>query len=462
MKILLATDGYTHTTNGVANVVIALADKYRAEGHSVKVLTLSDSRKSYQKGEDYFISSFSILIYPDTRQSVVRRHPFLKEIIEWRPDIIHIHTEGSVAGMSRYISKKTDAPIVMTMHTDWAKFAFHDHSEAAFVKFLGSLGSKLVYRDARLMTVPSPKAQDLLKGYLPKRRVVVIPNGIKLERFQQPLTQEERAELLAQYGLKDNGKLLVIVSRISAEKRLDEILEFFPRLRQADPEVQLLIAGDGPDKKNLEHLAEKLGITDSVIFAGMVPPEKVYRIYKLGTAFLSASTFEMHSLTYLEAIACGIPLICRNDPCLRGVLDDGVNGFTYETQDEFTKKVLKVIQNPALRQQMSDAALQKSLEFSDTACAHRMIEMYGEVIEEAAKEREEEEKAAKEAEKAAKEAEKAEKKAEKEAEKAEKAEKKAEKEAGKAEKKAAKEAEKAEKKAEKEAEKAEKKEKKDK
>ena len=376
MKILLAADGY-NMTNGVAHMVVTLADKYREEGHSVKLLALSESRQSHREEDRYFISSFSIKIYPDTRQTLIRRHPYLDELIAWKPDIIHTHTEGSVGDMTRYIARKTGAPLMMTMHTDWAKFAFHNHSTDKFVHFLGSLGSRIVYRHSDLLTTPSPKAQALLKGYLPKHRpVVVVPNGIKLNRFQQELTAEDRAKLLEQYVLRDNGKILSVVSRISSEKNLKEILEYMPGLHKVDPEIQLLIAGDGPDKKHLERLAYQLDISENVTFTGMIPAEKVYQIYKLGNVFLSASTFEMHSLTYLEAMACGLPLICRDDPCLEGVLFDGENGFRYRTQEEFTESVIKLVEDSALRAQMSENALQTSLTFSDTACAHKMLDLY--------------------------------------------------------------------------------------
>ncbi len=380
MKILLASDSYKFLTNGVSNVVIALAERYRIEGYDVKVLTLSDTKESFKDGDDYYISSFNFILYPDTRQSLVRHHPYFDEIIEWKPDIIHVHTEGSIANMARSIAKATDAPIVMTMHTDYAKYAFHDLSTVPPVKMAAKIGSMIVYRGSQVMTVPSEKARDLLRGYLPSSPIEVIPNGIKPERFLKELSDEEKRGILQKYGLKDDSKLLIIVSRISAEKNLREIIEYFPELLEREPETRLLIAGSGPDEEHLEKLVRKLDLEGKVVFAGRVHPDEVYKYYKLGKAFLSASTFEMHSLTYLEAMMCGLPLICRDDPCLKGVLEDGYNGYIYSTKEEFVEKTLRLLRDKNLRDQLAENSLKRSEEFSDTEFAHRMLDLYEKVI----------------------------------------------------------------------------------
>ena len=381
MKILLASDVYKYTMNGAASIVITLADALRGHGHDVKVITMSDSKKSFRQGDDYFISSYQTLLYPGFRQTFVRRHPYLEELKEWKPDVIHLHTEGSAAGFARDISKATGAPIIITMHTDYAQYAFHGLSKTPPVKGLFRILAAYFYRGADMMTTPSKKAEALLRSYRYNRPECVIPNGIKLERFQKDYTAEERKILFARYGIPDNGKTFVCVSRLSLEKNLREVLDFFSALIKKDDEVRLLIAGNGPDMKNLQAYAERLGISGHVVFAGRILQDELYRYYKSGIAFLSASTFEMHSLTYLEALACGIPLICRDDPCLDGVLDNGINGFTYRTENEFLESCLRLIADPALRDEFAAESLRRSEAFSDINCARQMVQLYKRVIE---------------------------------------------------------------------------------
>ncbi len=380
MKILLVTDAYTHLTNGVAVVVATLYNTFREKGHDVRVLTVSGDREAHKDGDVYYMPSFRVPLYPDLRMSFVHRHPFLTELKKWKPDIVHIHSEASAARMARSVAKAAGARIVMTWHTDYAKFAFHKYHSLGVVHFSARNLMKAVYHGTSIITVPSYKAKRMLDGYGLKYPNVVIPNGILLGRFQKPLTDDEKEKLREQYHIPKDSKVLVIVSRLSSEKNISEIIEFFPSLLREDPKLHLLIAGTGPDKKHLEHLTEQLGLNEKVTFAGFVKPEETYRCYKLGTAFFSASTFEMHSLTYLEAMACGLPLICRDDPCLEGVLKDGFNGYCYQTKEEFVEKTLRLLKDESLRQEMAEHSLSHSENFSEEAFANKMLSLYRQLL----------------------------------------------------------------------------------
>ena len=380
MKILIASESY-HMMNGVAGVVTALVDTFRACGHDVKVLGLSDTTSAKQQGDDYFIPSFPVPLYPDLRQSVAHRHRFVKRLIEWKPDIIHVHTEGSVADISRYISKKTGAPIVMTMHTDYTKFIFHSHDDTQFAYYASKAWMATVYRRATLMITPSVKAKNILKHYSPKHKVAVIPNGIKLDLFKPVPTEEEISRLKERFQLDTTEKLLVCVSRLSKEKNIEEIIEFFPSLLEKEPKARLLIVGDGPDKAHLEKLVKDYGLSDSVKFSGRAGQNELYKYYKLGKAFVSASTFEMHSLTFLEAMACGLPLLCHDDPCLLDVLYEGENGFTFTDRESFTLNALKILDDEELQKRLSDKSLENSKNFDDYTCAQRTLELYRHVID---------------------------------------------------------------------------------
>lgn len=376
MKILLATDAYDHFTNGVSVVVTTLEESFRAMGHDVRVLTVSADRSSHCKNGVYYMPSVSVPVYPNFRCSFVFRHPYLDRLIRWKPDVVHIHSEGSASWLGKYIARKSGAGIVMTWHTDYAKFAFHDHNFMGLAPAATKAFMKASYRGARVITVPSYKAKKMLDAFALKCPNTVIPNGIVLDRFKKELSESERAELLKKYGISADRKILVVLSRLSPEKNIGEIIRYFSLLLKEEPKLHLLITGSGPDQKHLEQLSHELGIEDSVTFTGFVLPEETYKYYKLGIAFFSASTFEMHSLTYLEAMASGLPLVCRRDPCLRGVLTDGENGFIYKTKDEFLKKTLRLVRDDELRKTMSQKALAHSERFSREAFAENMLRLY--------------------------------------------------------------------------------------
>lgn len=381
MKILIASDSYKYQTSGAANVVITLANELRRRGHSVKVLALSNTKRSFQDGDDYYIGSLPAFVYPDVRFSIIHHNRLLRELKAWKPDVIHMHTETSAARMARAIATADHTPFVMTSHTDYAQFLFGHFSDSRPVRLLFRELGRIIYRGAMVVTAPSEKALSfpLLGTVTP--RMVVIPNGIRLEQYQKKATPEERAALFVRWGLKDNGKTVVIVSRISREKNLHEIVGYFPAILERLPDAQLLIVGDGPDRERLEADVEAQGISNSVRFTGRIPPEEVYLYYDMGDVFVSASTFEVHSLTYLEAMARGLPLVCRDDPCLNGVLDDGDNGFAYHTKQEFVDDVTALLTDGELRARMRERALEKAADFSVERCADRMLALYKSVMD---------------------------------------------------------------------------------
>lgn len=103
-----------------------------------------------------------------------------------------------------------------------------------------------------------------------------------------------------------------------------------------------LIVGDGPAKEQLQKLAVELGISDHVVFTGMVKPSEVQDYYQLGDVFVSASTSETQGLTYIEAAANGFPLLCRQDSCLENVIAKGENGYEYTCEKEFIDAIHRV------------------------------------------------------------------------------------------------------------------------
>ena len=374
MKILLATDCYLFQTGGVTNVVLSLENGLRKKGCEVKVLALSNSSRSYKEGDSYFIRSIRFPDYPEHRISFAMHDPLLDELAQWDPDIIHIHTEASAGWMAKAIAEKKGKPIVMTTHTDFEYFIFGRFRHTKPVQMLGRALGSLTYRQAEAVIVPAEKARSFAHLQPFADRVVVIPNGIQLERYQRPFSPDEKNALCNRYGLSGNGHTLVMVTRLSREKNIMEVLRYFPALLRELPDAQLVIVGEGPYRKRLESFCAKNRLNECVRFTGRIPP--VYRYYGLGDIFVSASTFELHSMSSLEAMACGLPLVCREDPSLIGVLDDGENGLIYRNEQEFVSAVARILGSDTLRSRMREKALLRAEETSNQRFVERTLALY--------------------------------------------------------------------------------------
>ena len=85
-------------------------------------------------------------------------------------------------------------------------------------------------------------------------------------------------------------------------------------------------------------------------------------------------------MSYLEALGEGLPLLCRNDEALDGVLEDGVNGFTYDTKEEFVEHACKLLKDDSLLSKMGDASLKKAEDYSCENFASSALKIYEDVI----------------------------------------------------------------------------------
>jgi glycosyltransferase involved in cell wall biosynthesis len=143
---------------------------------------------------------------------------------------------------------------------------------------------------------------------LPHSRFTQLPNAIHLDRYG---IAPRRADLVARHGLS-NATVLMTLSRLSVKERYkghDEVIELMPALLEDVPNLKYLIAGDGDDRVRLEAKATALGLIDRVVFAGMINEADKADYLRLADAFVMPGTGEGFGFVFLEALACGVPVV---------------------------------------------------------------------------------------------------------------------------------------------------------
>lgn len=348
MKILITTDLYTVKTNGVVTSLKNLREELLGKGHEVRVLTFSDGLNSYKEGDVYYIKSVSIgFIYPDVRMPVSYRNSLVKELVEWKPDIIHSQCEFFSYQFAKRIAKLTDAPLIHTYHTMYEDYVGYVFPSKRFGKFFVKNFSRIRLKNADTVIAPTTKVEKALRKYGLKNQIEIVPSGVSLKQHDYRMSEEERLEKRRALGIPDDHHVVLNLGRLGTEKNLDELVEYFATVLKLDSKLTFLIVGDGPAKKSLEEQVTRLGVRDHVIFTGMVQPTEVQKYYQLADLFISASTSETQGLTYIEAAANGLPLLCRKDDCLCDIIIDGENGYQYTTVEEFQKELESIIADSA-------------------------------------------------------------------------------------------------------------------
>lgn len=382
MKILITTDLYTTETNGVVTSVKNLSEELINRGHDVRILTVSNDLHSCRIGNVYYIRSLPLgAIYPDVRMPTSYHHRMIRELVKWQPDVIHSQCEFFSFQFAQHISKKTGAPIVHTYHTLYEQYATYVLPISGVgEKAVGAL-SKARLKHVQRVIAPTRKVEDTLRGYGLAAPISVVPSGIRLEQHSSSLSRLERTQARLELGLGEDDMVLLNIGRLGNEKNLDELVRFFADVRPQHPKLKFLIVGDGPAREDLEKLAHTLGMQEHIIFTGMVAPERVQRYYQLGDVFVSASTSETQGLTYIEAAANGLPLLCRRDPCLRDVVAWGENGYDYTDEEGFISALDAILSDHGWRKRAGARSRQLAQSFGKDAFGTAVEGVYESVIQ---------------------------------------------------------------------------------
>ena len=361
MKILITTDLFTVTTNGVVTSTKNLYSALCLRGHDVRILTLSADRKSKKEESIYYVKSASLeVVYPGVRVALSYKNKLIDELIEWKPDVIHSQCEFFSYQFALQVSKKTHAPIVHTYHTMYEEYVGYVFPAKKIGKWAVKIFIKNRLKKADAIIVPTTKVKEALENFGVNKQISVIPSGINLDQHKNLLSDGQKQAKKMLLGIDKDKFVMINLGRMGDEKRVDELLEFYAKALKTLPNITFLVVGDGPAKEGLEKLSEKLGISNKVVFAGKVLPSEVHTYYQLGDLFVSASTSETQGLTYVEAMANGLPLLCRKDDCLSDVLVEGENGYTYQTEEQFLQKLTQIYSDS----NWCNAAKEKSLNIS--------------------------------------------------------------------------------------------------
>ncbi len=345
MKILLATDLYTPAVNGVVTSTVSLKKSLETLGHDVRILTLGKDAYIDEKKNIYAISSINFnKVYPGARIKLFDDRAIVKKILQWRPDVVHTQSEFSTFRTANHIADSLDIPIVHTYHTIYEDYThYFSPSRTAGRKIVSSLTRKIL-SDAEAVIAPTEKVHRILNRYGVVQPVSVIPTGIQLEKFQTVFSQEEKMAIRRQYNIPEDAFLFVSLGRLAKEKNIEEIIYYLSIVKQ---DVYFLIVGDGPNKDVLKAYVTELGLEDRIRFTGMVNPSNVPLYYQVGDLFVCASTSETQGLTYIEALASGLPALCRADESIEEVIIDGLTGYQYRSFKEF-EACLYVLMNDKL------------------------------------------------------------------------------------------------------------------
>jgi len=386
MRIVLCTETYLPILNGVVTFVQMLADEWTKQGHAVLVIAPD------HKAKKHFIKD-GVLHCPAMRSKQLTvdisfpvdpvRFKLLKE---FAPDIIHIQHEWGISLFGLQSARLLHIPLVYTLHSEYSKYMFY-----AVKKFMIPWATvnlarleRFIVKHATVVTSPSRKGQEYFRSIGVDLDVTVIQNSVQLDDFNPDLfTLEDKQALRTKLGIGQDEMCVLFVGRLGPEKSVKLLLDYWAQTIKPEDKLRLMFVGSGTNDAEVIDHAKNLGIASMVTFCGKVPHDKIAIYYAICDVYATASISEMHSVSMLEGLGAGLPVLQRLDELNRDQLIEGVNGYFFETAEEFGR-LLKMIraQSPeevlAMKHRVRQSVLHNN---SPKALADKYMEQYKRAIE---------------------------------------------------------------------------------
>ncbi|MCQ6566837.1 glycosyltransferase family 4 protein [Bacillus mycoides] len=344
MRVAIFTDTFTPQVNGVAKTLERLTKYFQKENIAYSVFAPQHT------AEDNFVANVNkmrsiplTILYPECRFAFPT--PRIKrELLAFKPDIIHIATPFNMGLCGLYYAKKLNIPVVGSYHTD-----FDAYLRYYKIEFLSNmLWNYLRWFHSHMQKnfVPSPETLHQLKkkGF---QQLYIWGRGVDCTLFHPTYNKDlfrKKYNITAKY-------ILSYVGRLAPEKDIDTLQTLIQTTNKERDDIHWLIAGDGPLAKGLHENVPKTNVT----FTGYLQGKDLAEVYASSDLMVFPSTTETFGNVVLESLACGTPVIGANSGGVKNIITDGKTGFLCEPKNanSFLSSIYELLNNEEMRKQMS-------------------------------------------------------------------------------------------------------------
>jgi glycosyltransferase involved in cell wall biosynthesis len=374
LRVAIFTGNYNHIRDGVSltlNRLVAFLQK-----KNVPVIIFGptiDEPNIDHEGEFISVPSVSMPGRPEYRITVGFPESAQNRLREFEPTLIHLATPDLLGFRAMRWGQANNIQIVASYHTHFTSYLKYYNLE--MLKVLGWKYLGWFYSQCKHIYVPSPSMADELNEEGIENGVRIWARGVDTDQFNPEYRDMQWRRSV---GFKDTDKVVTFVSRLVWEKNLQTFVDTIKKLRQTHSDIRAMIVGDGPAKKELEH------ILPEAHFTGFITGDELSRAYASSDVFLFPSETETFGNVTLEAMSSGLPCVVADATGSRSLVESGINGFLAPPRDteSFADCVAKIINDIKLKDNMSKAARQKALAYSWDNVNNKLLDYYHEALEE--------------------------------------------------------------------------------
>ncbi len=355
LRIGQFTDTFLPVVDGVGRVTMAYAETLCKLGHQVTVVApMYDT--GYRGGYPFELVDFSAAAVPGMKQYKIGEAPWdahYRARMRMIPlDIIHSHSPFAAGSEALRLAALRSLPLVGTFHSKY----YDDFLKATKSEMLAKTGVKFVvdfYSRCDEVWAGGEASADVLRGYGYDGPIQVMPNGVSL-RQADPAFEREVERL---WGL-GRDPMILFVGQMNWKKNILTVLEACAQLKQTGRKFHLVLAGQGPDMKEIERKISELGLRERTHLAGHITDSRILDgLYSRASLFAFPSLYDTAGLVVREAAVMKTPAVTVRGSSAAEIIRDGVNGYLCENTPEDLCRVMQhVLDDPAAAARVGQAA----------------------------------------------------------------------------------------------------------
>lgn len=340
LRIAMVTETFPPEVNGVAITVSRMVEGMLKRKHHIQLVRprqhKQDAAVRKERYSEELVAAMPLPGYPELKAGLPAKRKLLQLWKQHRPDIVHIATEGPLGWSAMSAANKLGIPISTDFHTN-----FHNYSQHYGVGWMNNIIAaylRYFHNKTDCTIVPTAELQQKLlqEGY---KNVEVVLRGVDTELFNP---RKRNLGLRHQWGADDETPVVILVSRLAAEKNLQVVINAFEQMQSIIGDAILVMVGDGPTRATLQKQYPE------VIFAGTRTGEELASYYASGDIFLYPSLTETYGNVTVEAMASGLAVLAYDYAAARQHIRHDVNGLLapYDDTNAFFEQSVALIQIP--------------------------------------------------------------------------------------------------------------------
>jgi glycosyltransferase involved in cell wall biosynthesis len=363
---LISSSGFL----GAENVVLELAKESTKQGYWVAIGSIENRNNLHMELADRAVNEgLKVHIFPCKGRFDPKTIASIQDFIDReQPNILHSHGYKSNFYAWRALSNKR-IPWIVTNHGKRVgmKLSVYNRLNIFFMK-----------KADRIVAVSQSLADEMTKKGISSTKIVVIDNGINLQRFAN---LPKNNDLRKSFGLNGNNTIIGTVGSLTEEKGHVYFIEAARQVIDKNPECRFLIVGDGIQRQFLEKKTADLGLTDKVIFTGS--RKDVPEILPTLDAFVLPSLKEGLPMALLEAMASKVPVIATSVGAIPKVIEHGINGMLIppKNSDVIAEAINTMLSDGNSAKEMAQRGFEKVRDhFSADIMARKYLAIYKELL----------------------------------------------------------------------------------